>query len=166
MWGTRRLAVLALAGTVVLGGCDDDDEAVAPQNDIIEVATSAGSFTTLLAAVEAAGLTATLKGPGPFTVFAPTDAAFEALPPGTVESLLNDIPTLTAILTYHVVAGELEATDVVSRSQLTTVNGADIEVSVQGSAVRVNDANILQTDIRASNGVIHVIDAVILPPQE
>lgn len=156
---------VALAAMLVVGACDDENEVVAPGNDIIQVATGAGSFTTLLAAVEAAGLTATLKGPGPFTVFAPTDAAFEALPPGTVESLLNDIPALTAILTYHVVPGELAASEVVGRTSLETVNGADIEVSVAGSSVRVNQAHLIQTDIFASNGVIHVIDAVILPPQ-
>ncbi len=163
---TSKWAALALVGAVLTAGCEDDDEIILPQSDIIEVATSAGSFTTLLAAVDAAGLTATLKGTGPFTVFAPTDAAFAALPPGTVDALLQDIPTLTSILTYHVVPGELAAADVVSRTRLTTVNGAEIQISVSGNTVKINDATIVQTDIQASNGIIHVIDAVILPPTQ
>jgi uncharacterized surface protein with fasciclin (FAS1) repeats len=136
-----------------------------PPGTIPEVATEAGTFTTLLAAVEAAGLAETLAGDGPFTVFAPTDDAFAALPEGTVESLLADIPTLTDILLYHVVSGEVAAADVVGLTAATTVQGSDIAIAVDGAAVTLNgNANVVATDIPASNGIIHVIDAVILPP--
>ena len=133
--------------------------------DIVDTAVSAGQFTTLAAALDAAGLIETLKGDGPFTVFAPTDAAFAKLPAGTVESLLKpeNRDKLTAILTYHVVPGKVEAADVISLDRATTVNGSDITISVADSGVRVDDANVVKTDIGASNGVIHVIDAVILP---
>ena len=132
--------------------------------DIVDTAVSAGSFTTLVAAVEAAGLVETLKGEGPFTVFAPTDEAFAALPEGTVESLLADPEALAAILTYHVVAGKVMSTDLSDGMMATTVNGAEITIGTEGG-VTVNDANVVTADIEASNGVIHVIDAVILPPQ-
>ncbi len=132
----------------------------------MQTAQKAGSFSTLLAAVDAAGLTATLKGAGPFTVFAPTDAAFAALPAGTLDALLADPTALASILTYHVVAGEVTSDQVVSLSSATTVNGADIAISVSGSNVMVNDANVVAVDVRATNGVIHVIDKVILPPSE
>lgn len=131
--------------------------------DIVATADAAGDFTTLLAAVEAAGLTETLQGDGPFTVFAPTDAAFAALPDGTVDALLSDIPTLTDILLYHVVAGEVPASEVVGMSLVQTVQGSDFKVTVDGN-VYINDAMVTTTDIEASNGIIHVIDAVILPP--
>lgn len=133
--------------------------------DIVDTAVSAGQFTTLAAALEAAGLIDTLKGDGPFTVFAPTDAAFAKLPEGTVESLLKpeNRDQLVAILTYHVVAGKVEAADVVKLDQAMTVNGADVTITVADSGVRVDDANVIKTDIGASNGVIHVIDSVILP---
>jgi uncharacterized surface protein with fasciclin (FAS1) repeats len=133
-------------------------------NDIVDVAVANGSFTTLVAAVQAAGLVDALKGEGPFTVFAPTDAAFAALPAGTVEALLNDIPTLTAILTYHVVPGAVMSTDLSNGMTATTLNGADITISLDGG-VSVNGANVIAADVAASNGVIHVIDAVILPPE-
>ncbi len=132
--------------------------------DIVDTAVEAGSFTTLAAALTAAGLVDTLKGEGPFTVFAPTDAAFAALPEGTVEALLNDIPALTAILTYHVVPGKVMSTDLSEGLTATTVNGADITITLEGGA-KVNGATISAADIEASNGVIHVIDAVILPPE-
>ena len=130
----------------------------------MEVARAAGSFGTLLAAVEAAGLTTTLQGDGPFTVFAPTDAAFAKLPAGTVEALLQDIPALTAILTYHVVPGRVAASEVVSLTDAPTVNGARLSISVSGGSVYVDGARVVQTDVGARNGVIHVIDSVILPP--
>lgn len=130
--------------------------------NIVETATAAGSFTTLLAAVEAAGLVDTLNGEGPFTVFAPTDEAFAALPEGTVEGLLADIPTLTAILTYHVVPGAVMSTDLSDGMMATTVQGSDVTIGTMGG-VTVNGANVVAADIEASNGVIHVIDAVILP---
>ena len=130
--------------------------------DIVDTAVAAGSFNTLVAAVKAAGLVDTLKSPGPFTVFAPTDEAFAKLPAGTVEALLKDKEKLTAILTYHVVAGKLMASDVVSKSSLKTVQGQSLKISTSGGA-KINNANIVKTDIEASNGVIHVIDTVVLP---
>ncbi len=131
--------------------------------DIVDTAVSAGSFTTLVAAVEAAGLVDTLKGEGPFTVFAPTDEAFAALPEGTVEGLLADPEALAKVLTYHVVAGKVMSGDLTNEMMAPTVNGADITIMTEGG-VMVNDANVVTADIEASNGVIHVIDAVILPP--
>lgn len=130
--------------------------------DIVDTAIGAGSFNTLIAAVQAAGLEATLRGDGPFTVFAPTDEAFAALPAGTVEALLADIPTLTAILTFHVVPGAVMSGDLSDGMTAATVNGQEVTFGV-GAGVTVNGANVVGADIVASNGVIHVIDAVILP---
>ena len=121
-------------------------------------------FTTLEAAVVAADLADTLAGEGPFTVFAPTDAAFAALPAGTVEGLLQDIPTLTSILTYHVVSGAVDAATVVELPSATTLNGADVTIRVEGGNVFVNDAQVIITDIMVANGIVHVIDGVLLPP--
>ena len=129
---------------------------------IVDVAIANGSFNTLVAAVTAAELGGTLSSDGPFTVFAPTDDAFAALPEGTVEGLLEDIPALTSILTYHVVAGKVESTDLVN-GPVTTVNGADVEINLD-DGVKVNDSNVIIPDVQACNGVIHVIDAVLLPP--
>ena len=133
--------------------------------DIVDTAVAAGSFKTLAAAVTAAGLVDTLKGAGPFTVFAPTDAAFAKLPAGTVEALLADIPKLTSILTYHVVAGKVLAADVVKLDgkSATTVQGGTVAVTTAGGVKLNGTANVTQTDIECTNGVIHVIDAVILP---
>lgn len=134
--------------------------------DIIDTAVAAGSFTTLAAAVTAAGLVPTLKGAGPFTVFAPTDEAFAKLPAGTVQALLADIPKLTAILTYHVVAGKVMAADVMQMNgkEAGTVNGAHIKISTT-DGVKLNGAStVVKTDIECTNGVIHVIDTVIMPP--
>ena len=131
-------------------------------DDIVDVAVGAGSFTTLVAAVQAAGLEDTLRGEGPFTVFAPTDDAFAALPEGTVEALLEDTETLTAILTYHVVPGAVMSGDLSDGMTATTVNGQDVTIGV-GDSVTVDGATVVTPDIEASNGVIHVIDAVILP---
>jgi uncharacterized surface protein with fasciclin (FAS1) repeats len=133
--------------------------------DIIETARDAGNFTTLLTAVNAANLTDTLKGQGPFTVFAPTDEAFASLPEGTVEALLNDTNTLTKILLYHVAGQELMAKDVVNMSNITTLEGQELPVNVTDEGVFVGKAKIIMTDIDASNGVIHVIDAVLIPPK-
>ncbi|MFU8883494.1 MAG: fasciclin domain-containing protein, partial [Rhodobacterales bacterium] len=132
--------------------------------DIVDTAVDAGSFTTLVAAVQAAGLVDTLKGEGPFTVFAPTDEAFAALPEGTVETLLmpENIDQLTAILTYHVVPGAVMSGDLSDGMTATTVQGSDITIMTEGG-VTVNGANVVTADIEASNGVIHVIDAVIIP---
>jgi len=131
-------------------------------DDIVDIAVAAGSFNTLVAAVQAAGLVETLKGEGPFTVFAPTDEAFAALPAGTVEGLLNDIPTLTAILTYHVIPGAVMSGDLTDGMMAATVNGQSVTIGV-GETVTVDGATVIAADIEASNGVIHVIDAVILP---
>lgn len=130
--------------------------------DIVDIAAGNEAFSTLVAAVTAAGLVDTLKGEGPFTVFAPTDEAFAALPEGTVEALLEDIPTLTAILTYHVVPGAVMSTDLSDGMMAETVNGQSITIGV-GDTVTVDGATVIQADIEASNGVIHVIDQVILP---
>jgi uncharacterized surface protein with fasciclin (FAS1) repeats len=133
--------------------------------DIVAVATEAGSFTTLVAAVQAAGLVETLQGEGPFTVFAPTDDAFAALPEGVLEKLLlpENKEVLAQILTYHVVAGEVTS-DMVTAGDVTTVEGSTIAVTTDGGVTLNGSAKVVTTDIMASNGVIHVIDAVILPP--
>jgi uncharacterized surface protein with fasciclin (FAS1) repeats len=132
------------------------------KNDIVETATSAGGFNTLLIAVQAAGLEATLKGDGPFTLFAPTDEAFAQIPKDKLNALLNDKVALTKVLTYHVVAGKVMAKDVVKLDSAKTVEGQSIAISSQ-DGVKVNDANVIKVDILASNGVIHVIDKVIIP---
>lgn len=130
--------------------------------DIVDTAVGAGSFNTLVAAVKAAGLVETLKSPGPFTVFAPTDDAFNKLPEGTVDSLLKDIPKLTKILTYHVVSGKVLSSDVVNLDKATTVEGSDLKIDAS-SGVKVNEATVVTPDIQADNGVIHVIDTVLIP---
>lgn len=135
------------------------------QKDIVQTAVDAGSFQTLAAALQAAGLVDTLKGPGPFTVFAPTDAAFAKLPPGTVESLLKpeNKEKLVAILTYHVVPGRVLASQVTGMSSAKTVNGESLAIASKDGAVTVGGADVVQTDILCSNGVIHVIDTVMIP---
>jgi len=130
---------------------------------IVDIAVEDGRFTTLVAALDAAGLVDTLQGEGPFTVFAPTDEAFAKLPKGTVEALLNDIPTLSNILLYHVVPGKVMASDVVMLNSATSANGQDLRIAKNGMGVMLNEANVIITDIEAANGVIHVIDAVVLP---
>jgi len=132
-------------------------------SSIIETAQAAGSFTTLIAAIKAAGLEKALSGDGPFTVFAPTDDAFAALPEGTVESLLKDKKKLTAILTYHVVDGAVMARDVVGIDKAETLNGASFTVKASDGTVMIDNANVVKTDIECSNGIIHVIDKVLLP---
>lgn len=176
------LAALVLAFGLVVAACGDDDagsattieaptttaaptttEASAP-GDIVDVAVGAGGFETLVAAVQAADLVDTLKGEGPFTVFAPTDEAFAALPEGTVAGLLEDIPALTDILLYHVVAGEVYAETVVTLDSAMTVQGSDITIEVTDAGVLLNgEILVTMTDIQASNGVIHVIDGVLIP---
>ena len=131
--------------------------------DIVDTAVAAGSFNTLATALTAAGLVDTLKGEGPFTVFAPTDAAFAALPAGTVEGLLADIPALTKVLTYHVIAGKVMSTDLSEGLKAATVEGSEVTITLEGGP-KVNGATISAADVMASNGVIHIIDAVILPP--
>ncbi|MEW5931134.1 MAG: fasciclin domain-containing protein [Gemmatimonadota bacterium] len=132
--------------------------------DIVEVAQANGSFGTLLAAAEAAGLVETLKGAGPYTVFAPTDAAFRKLPAGAVDALLADRERLRAVLLYHVVPGQVTAAQVSGMSSATTVGGADVRVRAQGGSVMIGNARVTQADVAASNGVIHVIDTVLMPP--
>lgn len=162
-------AVLALALTVAAcGGNDRDSSAVfspEPTQNIVETAASTGTFNTLIAAVEAAGLAETLRGDGPYTVFAPTDAAFAQLPEGTVEALLlpENRDDLIALLSYHVVSGEVLAAEVVTLTSAGTIHGNAINISVSDGAVMVDGANVVQTDIISSNGVIHVIDSVINP---
>lgn len=130
--------------------------------NIVETAIAAGSFKTLVAAVQAAGLAETLSGPGPFTIFAPTDEAFAKLPAGTVEALLKDIPKLEAVLTYHVVPGKVMAADVIKLASAKTVQGQSVTIATI-NGVKVDGANVVKTDIETDNGVIHVIDRVILP---
>ena len=135
------------------------------KKDIVDTAVAAGDFKTLAAALQAAGLVETLKGAGPFTVFAPTDEAFAKLPAGTVEDLLKpeNKEKLVSILTYHVVAGDVMAKDVVKLSEAKTVNGKEVKIKVQGGKVMLDGATVTKTDIQCSNGVIHVIDSVLLP---
>ena len=130
--------------------------------DIVDTAVNAGSFSTLVAAVKAAGLVDTLKGAGPFTVFAPTDEAFAKLPDGTVDALLKDIPKLKQILTYHVVSGKVMAADVVKLKSATTVEGSDVKIDAS-NGVKVNDSTVTTPDVATDNGVIHIIDTVLLP---
>jgi uncharacterized surface protein with fasciclin (FAS1) repeats len=130
--------------------------------DIVDTARSAGTFNTLVTAVQAAGLTETLKGPGPFTVFAPTDAAFAKVPKAKLDALLKDKAALTKVLTYHVVPGKVMAADV-KPGAVKTVEGADLTVTAKGGKVMVDKANVVKTDIAADNGVIHVIDTVVMP---
>jgi len=136
-----------------------------PPKDIVDTAVSAGTFKTLAAALTAAGLVETLKGQGPFTVFAPTDEAFAKLPDGTVKSLLQpqNKQKLTAILTYHVVAGNVKAADVIKLSSAKTLNGQSVTIKVVGGNVLINGATVVNADIAATNGTIHVVDTVLLP---
>lgn len=156
-----RLAVAVSTLALVFGSVTTARTADAPK-DIVDTAVQAGSFTTLAEALTAAGLVETLKGPGPFTVFAPTDAAFAKLPAGTLDALLADKAKLTQVLTYHVVPGTVMAADVVKLSSAKTVQGQSVTIDTRGG-VKVDNANVVKTDIVATNGVIHVIDAVILP---
>ena len=159
---SKAAVVLAVVGLAIGSGF-----ARASNQDIVDTAVSAGQFKTLAAALKAADLVATLKGPGPFTVFAPTDEAFAKLPAGTVENLLKpeNKAKLTAILTYHVVPGAVKAEQVTKLDQAKTVNGAMVKVTTKGGKVTINDATVVKADTAASNGIIHVIDKVILPPQ-
>ena len=155
----RSFLAISAAAALALPACADGHS-----KDIVDVAVGAGSFSTLVAAVQAADLVDTLKGDGPFTVFAPTDAAFAALPDGTVETLLKpeNKDQLVSILTYHVVPGKVLSTDLSDGMKAATAQGSEVTISTEGG-VKVNDANVIQADIPASNGVIHVIDKVILP---
>jgi uncharacterized surface protein with fasciclin (FAS1) repeats len=154
----RRLAFAAALAVAVTAA-----PAQAQTKDIVDTAVGAGMFNTLVTAVKAAGLVETLKGTGPFTVFAPTDEAFKKLPAGTVEGLLKDTAKLKEVLTYHVVPGKVMAADVVKLKDAKTVQGGSVTIAVNGGTVSVDGAKVLKADVAASNGVIHVIDTVIMP---
>ena len=158
------VVVAAGAGFTTAGDCGSPASKAsnASQSDIVAIASSAGSFDTLVIAVQAAGLVEVLQGEGPFTVFAPTDEAFAKIPQETLEALLADKEMLTEVLTYHVVPGKVLAADVVELDSATTVQGQSIRIDTS-DGVKVDEANVISTDIIASNGVIHVIDSVILP---
>ena len=161
--------LLVLAGLVLLpGGCKkaaEEKPAAPPTKDIVDTAVAAGGFETLVAAIKAAGLVETLKAAGPFTVFAPTDEAFAKLPAGTLEDLLKpeNKEKLASILTYHVVAKKVPAADVTGMTSAKTVNGQELAISVEAGTVKIDGATVTKTDIECSNGLIHVIDAVVLP---
>lgn len=163
----QRVAVswmgAGMLGVMLAGAVQADHHG--DKQDIVDTAVAAGQFETLAAALEAAGLVETLKGEGPFTVFAPTDEAFAKLPEGTVESLLEpeNREQLQAVLTYHVVSGKVMAEDAMELDSATTVQGQDLTLTSMDGSVTVNDANVIQADIEASNGVIHVIDGVLMP---
>lgn len=161
---TRRYALAAFVSLGFIGAAPTF-AAEGGSKDIVDTAVAAGDFKTLAAALKAAGLVDTLKGKGPFTVFAPTDAAFAKLPAGTLESLLKpeNKEKLTSILTYHVVPGTAKAAQVTSMTSAETVNGKSVSIKAQGGKVQVDNANVIKADVMASNGVIHVIDSVILP---
>ena len=155
----RKTLIAALAAVALLG---TSAHAADAKTDIVDTAVAVGSFKTLATALQAAGLVETLKGAGPFTVFAPTDEAFAKLPKGTVEALLKDKAKLTAILTYHVVAGNVMAKDVVKLKSAKTVQGGSVTIDT-AAGVKVDEAHVVKTDIACSNGVIHVIDTVLMP---
>ena len=159
------VALVIAASNVALADCGKCCKSKAHKHDIVDTAVEAGSFKTLAAALTAADLVETLKGEGPFTVFAPTDEAFGNLPEGTVEDLLKpeNKDKLVAVLTYHVAPGKVLAADVVKLKKAKTVQGSEVRIKVKKGKVKVDGANVVKTDIACTNGVIHVIDAVILP---
>ncbi len=156
------LVFLFLAAIVLFNGCAIFEPE--PELDIVDTAIQNGNFTTLVSALTEAELVATLKGPGPFTVFAPTDDAFAKIDSAVLSDLVADKPTLTKVLTFHVVSGKYLAADVVGMTKLTSLEGSDLVIDVSGSAVKIDVAEITITDIECSNGVIHVIDTVMIPP--
>jgi uncharacterized surface protein with fasciclin (FAS1) repeats len=162
---TLRAGVAALSLSLVAAPSAFAGGSTVATKDIVDTAVSAGSFKTLAAALEAAGLVETLKGKGPFTVFAPTDEAFAKLPEGTLKSLLKpeNKQKLTSILTYHVVAGNVKAADVIKLSSAKTLNGQSVMIKTAGGKVFINGATVVKADIAATNGTIHVIDTVLLP---
>ena len=177
---TMLYILIAIVSMMAIAACSDEEETAIQETSssmsetssemsiavpsVVDIAVDDGRFTTLVTALGAADLVETLSGPGPFTVFAPTDDAFNALPEGTVEGLLQDIPALTDVLTYHVVSGSVLAETVVGLDSATTLQGADVNISVMGSDVMLNDPKVIITDIVGSNGVVHVIDKVLMPP--
>ncbi len=162
---TATFAVAAACGGESKPAETPTSGASVASGDVVDTAAAAGSFKTLLAAVKAADLEATLRGPGPFTVFAPTDEAFAKLPPGTVDSLLKpeNKEKLKAILTYHVVSGRVPSADAVKLTSAKTVQGKELKLAATGGSLHVDKATVVKADVNASNGVIHVIDAVMLP---
>jgi uncharacterized surface protein with fasciclin (FAS1) repeats len=156
----RKVVAAAAVALVSIGA---QATGSAPSKDIVDTAVEAGSFKTLAAALQAADLISTLKSEGPFTVFAPTDAAFAKIPKADLDALLSDKRALTEVLTYHVVSGKVMAADVVKLTQAKTVEGSPVKIKVVDGKVMINNANVSATDIAASNGVIHVIDTVIMP---
>jgi uncharacterized surface protein with fasciclin (FAS1) repeats len=162
----RSLAVLALPLALALGACNDDDDPMAMEEEeatIVQTAREAGVFNTLLAALDAAGLTSALEGVGPFTVFAPTDEAFASIDAEVLNDLIADPDLLARVLTYHVVSGEFTSTDVAGLTSAPTLNGKDVSLSFDGATVMVDGASVIGADVEASNGIIHVIDQVLLP---
>lgn len=157
------LALLVIVGSGAAGTVGADDK---PAGDIVQTAVQAGQFKTLAKALEAAGLIETLKGSGPFTVFAPTDEAFARVPKDKLEALLKDKKALTGVLTYHVVPGKVMAADVVKLDSAKTVQGKKVSIAAADGKVKVNGATVIKADIPCTNGVIHVIDAVLLPPTD
>jgi uncharacterized surface protein with fasciclin (FAS1) repeats len=168
----RNIPILALVGLVIVGSAlagaaaarDSDDKPRSPSKNIVETAAGAGSFKTLVSLVGQAGLADTLASGGTFTVFAPTDAAFAKVPKQTLSALAADPQQLKAVLLYHVAKGELRARKVVKRKSIKTLNGARVKVRVKRRTVKVNNARVVKANVGASNGVIHVIDRVLLPP--
>ncbi len=158
-----KLQSIVATAVVALGSMGAQAGGKTQSMDIVDTAVAAGSFKTLAVALQAADLIPTLKGAGPFTVFAPTDAAFAKIPKADLDALLKDKKALSAVLTYHVVAGKVMAADVVKLKSAKTVEGSSVKINVTGGKVTVNNANVTATDIVASNGVIHVIDTVIMP---
>lgn len=163
----KRVMLLISVLIIVLASCTTSLPKEAKMEDlpsIAEIAVNDGRFTTLVAALDAAGLVETLSEPGSYTVFAPTDDAFDKLPAGTVESLLENIPELKKILLYHVVPEVVPAADVISLTSAPTLAGMDLKIQVKMGKVYINDAMVIITDLKASNGIVHVVDTVILPP--
>ena len=165
----KALVILAILA-VTLAACSDntateEESKTAESKTIVDIAAEDGRFTTLVTALQAAGLDSVLAGEGPFTVFAPTDDAFGKLPEGTIASLLETIPELKNILLYHVVSGNVLAADVVTLESAVTLQGQTVSISVMGDVVKINDSQVIITDIQGSNGIIHVIDTVLLPAE-
>lgn len=158
------LSLLVASSSIYASG--DDKNITSTQKDIVTTAVDAGSFKTLAAALQAANLVETLKGEGPYTVFAPTDEAFAKLPEGTVEALLKDKDALTEILLYHVVSGEYTSGDVVKFKSAKTVEGEEVMIKVSEGSVYINESKVTSADVMASNGVIHVIDTVLIPEKK
>jgi uncharacterized surface protein with fasciclin (FAS1) repeats len=167
MMKSMKINVMALFAIIFVSYMITDVQATSqgndPTNDIVTVAVEAGNFSTLATALTEAGLIETLQGDGPFTVFAPTDEAFSNLPEGTLESLLADKEALKKVLLYHVVSGKVESGDVVTLNKATTVEGSDLKIEVKDGNVMINDAMVTAVDVQATNGVIHVIDKVLIP---